>query len=89
MAFSEGLHDHGRLQPHLGSECKKRKPTMISLNEAVKLDVHIKFGPRVIDNRMIKLHRQTTAPRPRQIRFLILAPISVYNLDFLPALSFL
>ena len=50
MAFSEGLHYHGRLQPHLGSECKKRKPTMISVNEAVQVDEQIKIGPSVVDN---------------------------------------
>ena len=42
MTFSEGLHYHGRLKSHLGSGCKKRKPTMISSNEAVKVDEQIK-----------------------------------------------
>ena len=50
MAFSEGLHYHGRLQPHLGSECETRKTPMISLNEAVKVDEQIKMGPSVVDN---------------------------------------
>ena len=41
MAFSEGLHYHGRLEPHLGSGCKTRKPTMISFYEKVKVDEQI------------------------------------------------
>ena len=50
MAFSEGLHYHGRLQPHLGSECKKSKPTMISFDEAVKVDEEKKIRLNVIIN---------------------------------------
>lgn len=38
MALSKGLHYHGRLKPHLGTECTKRKPTIISFYEAVKVD---------------------------------------------------